>query len=45
MVRANFNFTVDLMAINKNRLTEEYFSAAWEAESEGNNFFLQNKEN
>ena len=28
MVRANFNFTVDLMATYKNRLTNKYFSAA-----------------
>ena len=41
MVRANFNFTIYLMATYKNRLTEKYFSVAWEAESARKNFFLQ----
>ena len=41
MVKANFNFTINLMATYKNRLTEKYYSAAWEAESAGKNFFLQ----
>ena len=45
MVRANFNFTMDLMATYKNRLTEKYFSAVWEAKSAGKNFFLQKIEN
>ena len=41
MVKANFNFTMDLMATYKNRLAEKYYSSTWEAESAGKNFFLQ----
>ena len=41
MVKANFNFTINLMATNRNRLAEKYYSAAWEAESVGKNLFLR----
>ena len=41
MVRTNFNFTIDLVAAYKNRLADKYYSAPWEAESAGKNFFLQ----
>ena len=40
MVRANINFTVDLIATYKNRLTEKYFPVAWEAKSAGMKFFF-----
>ena len=41
MVSANFNFTINLIATYRNRLAEKYYSATWEAESAGKNFFLQ----
>ena len=40
MVKGNFNFTIDLMATYRNKLPEKYYSAAWEAESAGKNFWI-----
>ena len=41
MLQANFNFTLDLFASYKNRITKKYFSAAFECESAEQNFFKQ----
>ena len=41
IMRANFDLTLDWIATSKNRVTEKYFSAVWEVESMGKNFFLQ----
>ena len=41
MILANFNLMIDLFASLKNRVTPRYFSAAWECESLGQNFFKQ----
>ena len=41
LVKSNFNLTLDLFATFKNRVTEKYFSAAFEIESQGQNFFMQ----
>ena len=41
LIKSNFNLTLDFFARFKNKVTERYFSAAWEIESEGQNFFMQ----
>ena len=41
LIKSNLNLTLDFFATFMNKVTDKYFSAAWEIESEGQSFFMQ----
>ena len=41
LIKANFRLTINFFATFKNKVTPRYYSAAWECESLGQNFFKQ----